>query len=652
MCGYFIAIDSSGKSLAYKDKELNLASSFIKQRGKDFFAYEYYKNKSIVAGHARLEIQGVGESGKQPLVSNDGNHLLLFNGEIYNHLQLRKKYFSDSKRWKSYSDAETLINLIEKIGFLEAINTLTGMFSIVLYDFQNKRIYSAIDKFGEKPLYYHCHGTHIILANNLDALRALSKNKFMINNASLKTYFEIGYIPAPSTIFSEVKKLCPGECLFINYKDCKNSLELEISNYYDVGQTYNETSNSDKPIVKERSLIEELDKKLDSVIMQATISEVPYCATLSGGIDSGLLNYYLAKNVVGLDSYHLYCEDFGHNELSRASLISKNIKSNLRVVEITKNDLQDSLANIANAYDEPFADSSQIPTLILSKEIAKDYKVCLTGDGLDEMFSGYNRHVFLPKLANILSMVPKSKELACLVKKIINTEWGSKKLQIFELFLPSSGSQIIYNEKIYKLFDLISRSSTMNLQDLYEATLKDGKNILKEPASEKFKPDFLQDIKKERFSGDIALCFADIKTYLPNDILVKVDRASMYYSLEMRAPYLNTEILKFGINLPSNQRVFKGKGKYLLRKLFINLIGGEGGFDAKTGFSIPIGKYINEVYSYRIIEFLKIQPFDYLIDYDKLIEIWSNHISGNFRDTQTIWRYLCFVLWAEQRGYK
>ena len=660
MCGFIGIYDINAfKSESYVRNKLKAISENIKFRGPDDYGCWLDLENGVGIAHRRLSIQDLSQYGHQPMHSYTERYVIAFNGEIYNHLSLRKeleKINSTGIAWRGSSDTETLLELFEYFGISKTLHKLKGMFSIALWDRFEKCIYLIRDRFGEKPLYFgfgdfyeNSNEKTFIFGSDLNPLKNSSKNNFALNEMAIFEYFKYGYISPPLSIFKDINQLSPGHLIKIKFCD-KNKYEKKIipsqSEWYSPQKKSLLVSKIQDPH-NELEDIEALDKKLSASVKEQTISDVPIGTFLSGGIDSSLITSLLQfQSKIPINTFTIAFHDSNNNSVENfneapyAKKISQYLGTNHSEISLSPIDVKNIVPQIANIYSEPFSDSSQIPTALICK-FAKmaGITVALTGDGSDELFGGYNRHFLAPKIYKYFSSVPN------LFKQLLTQNLR---------FLPISSSA---NKEIamQKLTKAILNSKNINL--IYDALLS---NSLFKP-QEILNPilDFDMDINKlpKAKSLNEKIMLADAQGYLNADILTKVDRASMWNSLETRAPFLDHEIAEFAWSLPITSKIrnngIKWESKWILRQILYKYIPKKLLDRPKAGFALPIGEWLRgplRDWAEDLIS-TSVNPNYNYINSKFIRNIWMEHLSRKNDHSQLLWSILIWKSWLNEWNY-
>lgn len=576
MCGFVCTVDSK-KTIGRDD--INELISRLKHRGPDSAGVFSAKNGSVWFGHTRLAIQDLSPAGHQPMVHAATGNILVFNGEIYNKRELKESLErDDTLDWTGDSDTEVLLHALSCRAIERVCDSIRGMFSFAFLNVSENVIYIARDSAGEKPLYYGESNGIQIVSSELSTLRDSTRFSFEISSAALKAYLQYNFVPDPLTIFTKVKKLLPGTfaklCLSSNCwarpsryiqddNDCFNNSQV------DIGLKTAEYFQS------------KFENVINKVVDSQLISDAPLGCFLSGGYDSTLIASIAQDHTEGkLKTFSLGFDNSNFNEAPFAATVASLLHTDHHEIVVSKEDMFRALSIIPSVWDEPFGDSSQLPSLLLSEFASKDVRVALSGDGADEHFGGYGRHTFMHKFRNYFPLI--SPHLQNLTGKVARNFPSQHSLGFLKSLKSSS--------KVNRLFNVISSTDPL---DRYVALIGNRWSSVS-PVIFEAQTLVSQSTDLKTLSNAYDLMLADQNIYLPGDILVKIDRASMYYSLETRAPFLDRRVTQVAseYNAHSARRgVFHGKN--LIRSAVHKRIPQELMNRPKKGFSIPIVEWLN-----------------------------------------------------------
>ena len=659
MCGIFGSLIADRNATKYNfDKILKS----MKHRGPDDNGIWANEKKSILLAHTRLSILDLSNKGSQPMRSSSGRFIIVYNGEIYNHKILRKEIYQLNSEivWKSQSDTETLLELFEVYGVEKSLPKIEGMFAFGVWDCKNKELTLARDRIGQKPLYYGWISNDFIFASELKSIKMHPKFSKEISTKALNYYFAFSYIKAPYSIYKNLYKLLPGAILKIKENKTYDSYDpdlkkLEEDNFYI--KKWWSVSDSYK-IEKNKLYTYDLDTNANSLeklllasINSQMISDVPLGSFLSGGIDSSLITALMQKiSLSKIKTFTIGFEDPQFDESISAKNISKHIGTEHTELILMPNQTLSLVTKMHEIYDEPFSDSSQIPTYFLSKLAAKDVKVALSGDGGDELFGGYNRYLWADIIWKRMSIFPffVRKIFGTILQNSPESFWNFIERQFKNSF--NRFDLEFIDRKIKKL--AIRLRQVKSLEDFYysltvEHELEDNLVIGKKDLNLRFD----EELNLLNLSDVERMMAEDKKFYLPDDIMCKVDRASMSNSLETRAPFLSSELLNFSAQLPLSQKIFNRKGKIILRHILQKHIPSHLFERPKKGFGVPIDQWLkNELKElvFNVLDENKIQNQG-LLNYQVLKRILDEHYANKRNWGSKIWSILMFQNWFDNQ---
>jgi asparagine synthase (glutamine-hydrolysing) len=613
----------------------------INHRGPDDRGIWFDENIGIGLAHARLSILDLTSAGHQPMLSTSKNFVMIFNGEIYNHSHLRKDLDAIKIRnWLGHSDTETLLLSIEQWGLDQTLKKAFGMFAIALWDKRDGSLHLACDRMGEKPIYYGMVDNQFVFASELKSIKKFPNFNNPIDRNSVALFLRFNSIPSPYSIYENIFKLEPGHILKFDTKKreyCKYQYWSTI-NEYEQGKK-NEFIGSPEDAVNQLEII------LSNAVSSQMQSDVPLGAFLSGGIDSSTIvalmqsqsDHKVNTFSIGFDS-----EEF--NEAKHARLVAKHLGTNHYDMYVTEHDALNVIPHLSKIYDEPFADSSQIPTFLVSKFAKQKVTVALSGDAGDELFGGYNRYLFSKKMFNRINNAPIlfHKLISIAIFALSEQKWNS----VLNFLLPNRYAD--FGHKLHKVANTISSNSIRDLHFKLVSQIHNPSDWLLNFTEY---TTFLND-DVERFIGlnDTEKMMAyDLMTYLPTDILTKVDRAAMAVSLETRIPFLDPNVIKFSASLPIEFKIRDGVTKWVVREVLYKYVPKELIERPKMGFGVPLSEW-------------KRGPLrdwaEYLLDEKRLYEEgffnvefvrqkWSEHLSGKYNWHYQLWNILMFQSWLE-----
>ncbi len=611
---------------------LEEATDALASRGPD--ARGIFKEKNVGLGHRRLSIIDVSPDGNQPFTDATGRYVIVFNGEIFNYRELRQNLASAGVSFKSQTDTEVLLQLYikEGRGFLPKLN---GFFAFAIYDREEQSLFIARDRFGIKPLLVYRSADNFIFASEMKALMALGVPK-VLNYTALFQYFQLNYIPAPSSIFKGVKKMAPGSYLFIN-KEGKIVRKRWYKIPFKKKSLQKETRKLSYP-EQQKKLVE----LLDNSVQRRLIADVPLGAFLSGGIDSSVVVALASRHTQHLNTFSIgYHDEPFFDETRYANLVAEKFKTNHTVFSLTNQDLYDHVFDVLNYLGEPFADSSALPFYILSKKTRQEVKVALSGDGADELFAGYNKHHGEFKVNNggipaeiisgldfLWDVLPKSRQ----------APFGNKvrQFQRFARGMNSSAKDRYWSWAGY--------ASEKEVKKLFNK--ETGKRVSKSLYN-KQKSKILENISNK---GDINnVLLTDMNLVLQNDMLVKADLMSMANGLEVRVPFLDHTVVEFAFSLPESAKINGKMKKRILQDSFRNILPQELYNRPKKGFEVPLLKCFRGDLQSLITDDLLSDEFieeQNIFDIAEVRSLKKQLFSKNPEDIHArIWALLVFQFW-------
>ena len=622
MCGITGIISKNLNN--YLIEKVNYSLDKLHNRGPDNKGIWISKDNKIILGHTRLSIQDTSNLGSQPMLSKCGKYVIIYNGEIYNLNELKEKLPKEVRfSLSSNSDTEVLLNSLIHNGVEDTCKLIDGMFGFVFLQNLTKKIYIARDKFGEKPIYYSISRDSIFFASTLEALNIYSNQNQKLEKESIKYYLRYGYIKSTDSIYENIKQIATAEFIEI---DTEDFTIINRNKYWDIFKNVS-LNNSN------RNRSDYLLKVIEESVRNRLIGDVDIGCFLSGGFDSSLIGYLASKlNGRKLKTFSIGFNEKEFDESENARKISNFISSDHYEYKMGITELLKYVPEIASASDQPFADSSFIPMLALCKLSSEKVKVCLSGDGADEIFGGYERY------RRSLIFQRGIKPYNFYILKIIN---------ILNFFIEKTGFLKSYNDKLLKIKALIQ---TKNIKDLYEeiSSLGIGLDISRDV----FRDTINLELKKILRNDYLRLfLLTDLTTYLNEDILFKSDRASMHYSLEVRSPFLNTKILNHAFNYESNELSDQYIGKKPLREISSKIFPKNFILKKKKGFAVPLKYWLQKPlrnWSYELINDSYLSKNNF-IDKSLLLQIYDDHQEGRRNWAHQIWAVLMFEDWYRNK---
>lgn len=650
MCGLTGLFDSSLKPSASMQTRIRAMNASLPHRGPD--AEGLWIGEGIALGHRRLAIVDLSEAGAQPMTSGCERFVIAFNGEIYNHIDLRQDLEAAgfTYDWKGHSDTETLLAGISHWGLDETLKRSTGMFAIALWDKAERCLSLARDRMGEKPLYWGWAGSTLVFGSELKALRMHPSFPSDVCRGALMQYLRFGYVPAPYSIHPSIWKLEPGCVLEVLHTPPTQAPtaplrpgasfgSLSIRRYWSLNAV---VEVGQKTIFSEENgALRALETGLSSAVARQMVADVPLGAFLSGGIDSSLIVALMQKQANRpVKTFTIGFQEAGFNEAPHAAAVARHLGTDHTEIMISEADAREVVPILPDIYDEPFADSSQIPTYLVSREARRHVTVALSGDAGDELFGGYNRYFWGPRIWRRVEHMPYKLRQALVSGLAIvpSSVWN----RLAGRAVSRAG------DKVQKLTHALTDAGSAD--ELYRnlvSVWRRPENLVRDTEP----PSFLEDAMPEG-TTDLAarMMVQDMRTYLPDDILCKVDRAAMGVSLETRVPFLDPQIIDLSTRLPMNMKIRNNQGKWALRQILYRHVPQELIDRPKAGFAIPIGEWLRGPLRDWAEELLSEQKLidDGLLNPEPIRRLWAEHLSGKYDRTTGIWTILMFQAWRKR----
>lgn len=630
MCGIV------GLAGRFEHKETLLAQSCdrIALRGPDSRGFWEDAANGVALGHVRLAIQDLSEQGHQPMASADQRFMLVFNGEIYNHPQLRLALEQDgyAHAWRGHSDTETILAGLMIWGVEETLKRMVGMFAIAVWDRQTRNLVLARDRFGEKPLYYGYAPDGLMFASELKALMPLPGFDTQLNRDALALFLRHNYIPAPYSVFKQVRKLLPGTWVSVSAEQIATASWPEPVSYWsalDVARTQPRVQ-----FERDDDAVDGLDRVLRQAIRGQLLSDVPLGAFLSGGIDSSLIASLTREEAAGtLKTFSIGFTEPEYNEAEYAAEVARHLGTDHTELYVSAQDSLDLIPALPHMYDEPFADSSQIPTALVMRMARQEVTVALSGDAGDELFGGYSRY------------------------QRVQQWWGKRERVPAGLQAPlGAGARLAASllsgpraEKFGKLEQVLGAENMVAFYRQFVSYWQDPASVVKgasEPASA-----FAQAPLDSLLDTMMAI---DTVSYLPDDILVKVDRAAMAVSLETRVPLLDHRVYEFAWSLDEKYKLRGGDSKWILKQLLYRHVPPQMLDRPKKGFSVPMGQWLRgplREWGEQLLALPRLQSQN-LLDAQRVREVWTQHQSGRVDNSPRLWGILMLQAWLDEYGIK
>ena len=637
MCGisgFFLSNNYSSHRESLKT--LRNMTNVLRHRGPDASGYWSSERDNIYFGHRRLSIIDLTKSANQPMNSRDDRYIIIFNGEIYNFRELKKNLEKKKITFNNKSDTQVLLEVLNHYGVERGIKKVNGMFSFVLWDRKEKFLYLISDRLGKKPLYWSNINGNIIFGSELKSLISFYMFNKEINKQSLQNFLQFSYINSPDTIFKNTYKLEPG--IIIRFNKNRDIKKTIYWNFNFNMENSNEIKND------KISKIKKLTELLEDSVSKRMISDVPIGVMLSGGIDSSLIAAIAQKK--SLKKINTYCIGFnnkGFDESKYAKKISNILSTSHNEFILDDYSIEDLVEKIPFYYDEPFADSSQIPSMIISKELKKKVTVCLTGDGGDEVFGGYTRYIWGNKFSKICNIFPIF--FRNIISRILNT-FPSEKINKFNELFPNHILPSQLGDRMKKIGKIILSESNYEIY-LKLITQMEDKVLLNQSDFHKNSSNYI--FSKKNIIE--AMQIMDLKNYLPGDILTKIDRASMASSLELRSPLLDYRLIEFSFkNLILKDKIYGNKGKYILKQILKNYIPENLINRPKMGFAIPLSKWLRGRLKNWMLDTLNLNKIksQNILNSQQVGKMINDHMKSKRNCHHELWNILMFQTWFDK----
>ena len=623
----------------------------IAHRGPDSNGEWFDRSSGIGLAHRRLSIIDLSTEGHQPMHSACGRFVIAFNGEIYNFRTLRNELESELRTtsWRGHSDTEVFLACISHWGVERALKKSNGMFAFALWDKRERSLILARDRFGEKPLYYGWADGIFLFGSELKAIKQCSQPGFDVDPDALGLLLQFNYIPAPYCIWQGLQKLQPGTSIRITESANGETRASEPQPYWSPIEAGLAGAAARRPIA-DKDAIDTVESALLDAVAMRMHADVPLGAFLSGGIDSSAVVAAMqAQNTQPVKTYSIAYADPEFDEGVHAQAVARHLGTSHTELRVDPSSAQSVIPLLPSIYDEPFADVSQIPTYLVSQLARSEVTVALSGDGGDELFGGYNRHSWGPKLWRRCGHVPlrARRWMAGAIQAVSPAAWDQV-ARCAGGIIPSLGSVRMPGFKLHKFANAFSaRNSAEMYQRLVSFWSEPGTLVagFGSPRPLMLNPDAWP----TQLGLAEQMMIMDAATYLPDDILVKVDRASMAVSLEARVPFLDPNLFDVAWRLSPNQRIRNGQGKWALRQVLHKYVPRELIDRPKMGFGIPIGQWLRSELREWAESLLSIDSLNRsgLLDPQPIRRLWREHLTGKRDLEYHLWSVLMFQAWLQ-----
>ena len=643
----------------------------VEHRGPDDSGIWIENALGIALGHRRLSILDLSEAGRQPMQSASGRFIIALNGEIYNHLELRQELDASgaAENWRGHSDTETLLAAFEKWGVEAALQRSVGMFAIALWDKKLRTLMLARDRFGEKPLYYGWGGKGkdraFLFGSELKAIRAYPGFEAPVCREALAQYMRFSYVPAPRTIYQGLFKLEPGCLLTIEGTPPSNAPALPPQIGSSLGGlsirrwwalTEKVEAGIREPLGDETEALRLLDSRLSEAVRLQSLADVPLGALLSGGVDSSAIVALMQRQSNRpVKTFTIGFDEAGYDEAPFAQAVARQLGTEHHETRVSAQMARDVIPALPQIYDEPFADTSQIPTHLVCCAARQHVTVALSGDAGDELFGGYRRYLWVKQVWHRLAFLPFP------LRRALGTFLSAAPIPLWDAVGGQLKSALAAGNPARvgdKLDELASRLRTVRgMDDLYLNLMSHWQEPARvvvgrdgDPAPESTGP-LVRDPSGFGANDDQSrMMYRDSMTYLPDDILCKLDRAAMAASLETRAPFLDHRVAELAWRLPLPMKIRGSQSKWVLRQMLYKHLPRELVDRPKAGFAIPIGAWLRgplREWAESLLEERRLREQGYL-RLGPIRHLWNEHLAGKRTHTQSLWTVLMFQAWLEE----
>ena len=665
MCG-LTGLLERGAPARDLEPRLQAMAERLAHRGPD--GNGIWAEEGVGFGHRRLAILDPGPAGAQPMHSACGRWTIAFNGEIYNHFDLRRDLEATGAApdWIGHSDTETLLAAIASWGLDETLTRVSGMFALALWDRKARRLALARDRFGEKPLYWGWIGRGLAFGSELKALLECPGFERTLDRGALVQYLRFAYVPAPRSIYRGIYKLEPGTILEVSdtppgsapsspIRPGESHDTLSIRRYWSLLDTIEAGART--PITDEVEALAALERTLSSAVERQMISDVPLGAFLSGGVDSSLIAALMQSHSNRpVRTFTVGFESTNFDESPHAEAVARHLGTDHTTVHVSEHDAREVIPDLPGLYDEPFGDSSQIPTHLVCQAARAKVTVALSGDAGDELFGGYNRHIHGPGLWRRIAWMPPA------MRRAVGTSLGVIPRHQWDLLggllnrLQRDANGVAsFGDKAHRIAARLQDADSFD--ELYRSVVSISPRplaFLGPDIHESEPPSLLDDALPLHGASSPAarMMVQDMRSYLPDDILCKVDRAAMGIGLETRVPFLDPDVVKLAASLPTSMKIRNGTGKWPLREVLYRHVPKAIIDRPKMGFALPIGPWLRGPLRDWAEELLAPDRLaaEGLLDPEPIRQLWNEHLSGHRDQSQGLWNILMLQAWRETYG--
>lgn len=648
MCGIAGFIQSEApRSADYLRITVRRMIDVLSHRGPDDAGVWVDDDAEVALGHRRLSILDLSLDGHQPMISERGRYVIVFNGEIYNFTEIRAKLDAtdNGPRWRGRSDTEVLLAAIDRLGVEAVVRLCIGMFAFAVWDRESRTLILARDRLGEKPLYYGWQKNTFLFGSELKALRSHPAFKAEIDRNALATFMRYGYVPAPRSIYQGIRKLLPGTVLKVRAGDGTESAPVPFWSLLDVARR-----GLQAPFMgSDQDALQDLESRLSRAVSIQQISDVPLGAFLSGGIDSSTVVALMQAQ--SSRPVHTFTIGFNHNqydEAVHAAAVARHLGTDHTELYVNPEDAMAVVMRLPTLYDEPFADPSQIPTFLISNLARGSVTVSLSGDAGDELFGGYNRYVWSGKLFKCPAQLRKL--FAAGLTALSPSQWN-RIYASFQRLLPRSLNVRMPGDQAHKLASVLSVDSGPAIYWQLVSACKNPDVVVLGGHDTMDLVSAWEEVA-DLGTPENQMMALDALTYLPDDILCKVDRAAMGVSLETRVPFLDHRVVEFAWSLPLNMKIRNGQGKWILRQLLHKYVPRALIERPKMGFAVPVDAWLRgplREWAETLLNESRMRQEGYL-NSKPIREKWEEHLSGRRNWQYALWNVLMFQTWLSEQG--
>jgi len=649
MCGIAGFIATTPGNVEELQARVGRMTDQLIHRGPDDSGAWVDPEAGVALGSRRLAIVDLSPAGHQPMISDDGRYAIVFNGEVYNFQELRRELEPKRRRFRGHSDTEVMLEAIREWGLEAATQKFVGMFAFALWDRRDRTLFLVRDRLGIKPLYYACLGKTFLFGSELKALRVHPEFTAEINRDALALQLTFNYIPQPHSIYQNTYKLPPGCILKIQAEGTERGAP-RISAYWSAREVY-ERSPADPFRGSEEEAADQLEALLREAVRLRMIADVPLGAFLSGGIDSSTVVALMqAESARPVKTFTIGFHDPKYNEADQARAVASHLGTEHTELYATPEETRAVIPNLPALFDEPFSDSSAIPTYLVSALARRQVTVSLSGDGGDELFGGYGWYTSVGSAWASFGWLPRPARWA-LARLLAAWEPGTydRWLGWLAPLVDHYGRPASLGEKVHKLSEALPVESA---EALYRHLTTHWKRATDVVLGARETPTLVAD--RERWAAVPGLLermmFLDLVTYLPDDILTKLDRASMGVSLEARVPLLDHRVVEFAARLPASLKIRDGQGKWLLRRVLWRHVPRALIERRKMGFSVPLDDWLRgplRGWAEELLSEGRLKREEYFHP-EPIRRLWAEHLSGRRNRGEYLWDVLAFQAWREK----